>query len=154
MAKGRKQHTLLKDIIWPTLAWSTSTVVGIPFNRDAVQPPPNYDSMSQVERMLYGQQNLVHTFGTPDSCARNCPRQCINQEVEDLLSVRWICPSKGSITSELSPISPIIRGDRAVSNDFFPFSSQMFLILIPAFLIFVCFILILWKRCVSNSSID
>ncbi|KAI6226453.1 hypothetical protein M3Y99_01296000 [Aphelenchoides fujianensis] len=127
MAKGRKRRFSIER-----LAWSTSAVSAAPFNRERPEgnQPPGYDSMTAVERMLYGQQNLVHTFGTSRLVwPRGCPRPCLQQEVEDLLSVRWICPSKG--TSEgLSPIVPPMRGDRAVSGDLFPFSSQ-FLLLIP-----------------------
>lgn len=52
----------------------------------------------ETESFLFGQQTLVHTFGTADSCARNCPRPCVVQEVEDLGMPRWICPTKVRLT--------------------------------------------------------
>lgn len=44
----------------------------------------------------YGQPPVfVHTFGTEESCSRNCPRQCVAQDLDDLpLMQRWICPTK------------------------------------------------------------
>lgn len=48
---------------------------------------------------------FVHTFGTEDSCLRNCPRQCVAQDLDDLpLMQRWICPTKVYIFLKLKKI--------------------------------------------------
>ncbi|CAD5231115.1 unnamed protein product [Bursaphelenchus okinawaensis] len=132
-----------------TICSTASTVLGYP-QRERVL---GHDQMSPVERFLYGQQALIHTFGTPESCARNCPRACTVQEVEDLMMPRWICPSKPDDTSSMS-LTPSLRDSRDLGQDLFMFSSQYLLILVPLAMLLAIILLIVWCRRYSNSSFD
>jgi hypothetical protein len=53
----------------------------------------NLDSMTPVEKFIYNQA-VVHTFDTIESCSRKCPRQCVVQEVADLMMPRYVCSKK------------------------------------------------------------
>ncbi|CAD5233577.1 unnamed protein product [Bursaphelenchus xylophilus] len=86
--RPQKRHRFVH--LAATICSSASAVLSFPQRAR----PDGTDQMSPVEQFLYGQQTLIHTFGTPESCARNCPRACTVQEVEDLMMPRWICPSK------------------------------------------------------------
>lgn len=74
-----------------------SNVMAMPYNyqndmrQNHIQQ--NMDSMTPVEKFLYNQA-VVHTFDTVESCSRKCPRQCIMQEVADLMMPRYVCPAK------------------------------------------------------------
>ena len=166
MSKRQRSH--LERLFWSTvsccvnvyhvcvkLTLGTSNVLAAPYLHNDMRQnnaQQSMDSMSPVEKFL-NNQAVVHTFDTIESCTRKCPRQCIMQEVSDLMDMpRYICPAKGTISSELTPLMNV-RGDRAVNEDLLPFSSQYFLILVPLMILFFAVILIVWcRKCSSNGS--
>uniref|UniRef100_A0A1I7RJG0 Transmembrane protein n=1 Tax=Bursaphelenchus xylophilus TaxID=6326 RepID=A0A1I7RJG0_BURXY len=145
--RPQKRHRFVH--LAATICSSASAVLSFPQRAR----PDGTDQMSPVEQFLYGQQTLIHTFGTPESCARNCPRACTVQEVEDLMMPRWICPSKPDDTTSMH-LTPTFRDSRDLGQDLFPFSSQFLLILVPLATLLAIILLIVWCRRYANSSYD
>jgi hypothetical protein len=94
MSERRKCR--FRRLIW--MALSATTAAARPYIGDVHQGgvQQSMDSMSPVERFLFN-QHVVHTFDTVDSCSRKCPRQCVVQEVADLMMPRYVCPAKVKI---------------------------------------------------------
>ncbi|KAI6191930.1 hypothetical protein M3Y97_00281100 [Aphelenchoides bicaudatus] len=152
MSESRKNH--FKRLLWTALlnacVEARPYLGGSDMNQGGIQQ--SMDSMSPVERFLYN-QHVVHTFDTIESCSRKCPRQCLVQEVADLMMPRYICPTKGSMQSELTPLSTSIRDNRALNEDILPFSSQYLLIVVPLLMVLLLVFLIVWcRKCNNNNS--
>lgn len=75
--------------------WSRDDVRQVHSKANQRHHAQQYEKMNHRRNgYVYGQQPLVHTFETQQSCSRRCTLPCVMQNVEDLMMPRWVCPSQ------------------------------------------------------------